>query len=136
MNFEARVFEPASRQVRVLLVQAASENDARAQAAGGGATVLGLRVVRVGRAASGEVPTARRDLALVCRELRALLQAGLSVVEALEALAAAAGPASVYEALLARLREGKALSAAMDAAGGFPPLLVASVRASERTSDL
>jgi general secretion pathway protein F len=134
MNFEARLFDPASRAVRLQRVEAADEAAARALLAEGGATVLALQTVRSQiRPPSG---TARTDLALWCRELRALLQAGLSVVEALDALGAAAGPGSVYEALLVRLREGKALSSAMQDVGGFPPLLVASVRASERTSDL
>jgi len=134
MDFEARLFDPASRAVQLRHVEAADEQAARALLAGGGATVLALRAVRRARAAAPAA--ARHDLALWCRELRALLQAGLSVVEALDALGAAAGPDSIYEALLARLREGKALSTAMHDVGGFPPLLVASVRASERTSDL
>lgn len=134
MDFEARLFDPASRAVRLHRVEAADEAAARSVLAEGGGTVLALQVVRARvRAPAG---TTRSDLALWCRELRALLEAGLSVVEALDALSAAAGPGSVYEALLVRLREGKALSSAMQDAGGFPPLLVASVRASERTSDL
>jgi general secretion pathway protein F len=134
MQFEARLFDPVRREVQLRQLQAADEAAARVLLAEGGATVLALRVLR-GRAA--KPPAARRtDLALWCRELRALLQAGLSVVEALDALGAAAGPESVYQLLLARLREGKALSTAMQDVGGFPPLLVASVRASERTSDL
>lgn len=136
MDFEARLFDPASRAVQLRHVHAADEAAARTVLAEGGATVLGLRTVRRARVRAAAEPTKRHDLALWCRELRALLQAGLSVVEALDALGAAAGPASIYEALLARLREGKALSTAMQDVGGFAPLLVASVRASERTSDL
>jgi general secretion pathway protein F len=133
MDFEARLFDPASRAVRLQHVQAADEPAARALLAGSGATVLGLKALRH---APRPAAAGRLDLALWCRELRALLQAGLSVVEALDALGAAAGSGSVHDALLARLREGKALSTAMQDVGGFPPLLVASVRASERTSDL
>jgi general secretion pathway protein F len=134
MDFEARLFDPASRTVRLQRVEAADEATARSLLVEGGGTVLALQVVRP--RVHAPAGTTRTDLALWCRELRALLQAGLSVVEALDALSAAAGPGSVYEALLGRLREGKALSMAMHDAGGFPPLLVASVRASERTSDL
>jgi general secretion pathway protein F len=135
MQFEARLFDPARREVQLRQLQAADEAAARASLAESGATVLALRPLR-GRTVEAATPTKRTDLALWCRELRALLQAGLSVVEALDALGAAAGPESVYQALLARLREGKALSTAMQDVGGFPALLVASVRASERTSDL
>src|SRR5688572_1801196 len=129
MDFEARLFDPASRAVQLRHVQAADEAAARALLAKGGATVLALRTARRARVRAEAEPTKRHDLALWCRELRALLQAGLSVVEALDALGAAAGPDSIYEALLARLREGKALSTAMQDVGGCAPLLVASVRA-------
>jgi general secretion pathway protein F len=134
MDFEARLFDPASRAVRLQHVQASDEPSARALLADSGATVLALKPLR--RAPGRARPAAQQDLALWCRELRALLQAGLSVVEALDALGAAAREGSVHSALLARLREGKSLSTAMQDVGGFPPLLVASVRASERTSDL
>ena len=134
MLFEARLFDPSTRTVQLRQLHAVDESAARAALAGEGATVLALQASR-GRVKRVE-PTSRHDLALWCREVRALLQAGLSVVEALDALGAAAGPDSIYQLLLARLREGKALSTAMQDVGGFPPLLIASVRASERTSDL
>jgi len=134
MDFEVRLFDAGSRAVQLRHVQAADEVAARALLTAEGLTVLELRAQGSRRAAAE--PAKREDLALWCRELRALLQAGLSIVEALDALGAAAGVTSVYQALLARLREGKALSTAMQEVGGFPPLLVASVRASERTSDL
>lgn len=136
MDFEARLFDTATRAVRLQHVQAADERAARALLSESGATVLALSVVRRTPRPVAGTGAGRPDLAVWCRELRALLQAGLSVVEALDALGAQAGSGSVHEALLARLREGKALSAAMHDVGGFPPLLVASVRASERTSDL
>jgi len=134
MLFTARLFDSSRRTVQLRQVDAADESAARALLAGEGATVLALQASRM--RAKRPDPTKRHDMALLCRELRALLQAGLSVVEALDALGAAAGPDSIYQLLLARLREGKALSTAMQDVGGFPPLLVASVRASERTSDL
>jgi general secretion pathway protein F len=134
MLFEARLFDPSTRTVQLRQLHATDEPAARALLAGEGATVLALQPSRA--RPKREEPTQRHDLALLCRELRALLQAGLSVVEALDALGAAAGSDSIYQRLLARLREGKALSTAMQDVGGFPPLLVASVRASERTSDL
>ena len=93
MDFEARLFDPVSRAVKLRHVQAANEAAARALLAEGGGTVLVLRSTRRTRAAAE--PAKRHDLALWCRELRALLQAGLSVVEALDALAAAAGPSSI-----------------------------------------
>jgi general secretion pathway protein F len=107
------------------------------------ATRQGLRVVSI-------EPLARRvgqrllqrpfPLVQFTRELLALLGAGMSIVEALEALAqktAQAHDAAVINDLLKALYEGLALSTAMERhAEDFPTLYVASVRASERTSGL
>lgn len=107
-------------------------------------TALTWRRATQGTQAGAETPAkrglVRAEVAVFCRELRALVMAGLSVVEALEALAESdspgAGAASVHAQLLARLSAGRSLSAAMQDLGGFPVLLVASVRSSERTSNL
>ncbi|MBL8490363.1 MAG: type II secretion system F family protein, partial [Rhodocyclaceae bacterium] len=65
---------------------------------------------------------------------------GVGIVEALATLAekeARPGSRAVLEGLLGRLREGLPLSAALEGQPRlFPPLYVAIVRASERTSDL
>ena len=70
-------------------------------------------------------------------ELIALLEAGLSLVEAIDGLAEKErDPAvrSILEALRARLYEGRSLSAALAASPAtFPTLYVATVRASERS---
>jgi general secretion pathway protein F len=86
---------------------------------------------------------AKLDVAWWCRELRTLLLAGMTVVEAMETLNAQAlsavlghARARVHEVLVARLREGQPLSVAMQASGAFPDILIAGVRASERTSNL
>ena len=82
--------------------------------------------------------TAGLDVVVFVEQLRDLLKAGLSVVEALETLRRGlAGSAAASVASLERqLREGKALSEALAANVSFPALLVALVRASELTSDL
>jgi general secretion pathway protein F len=71
-------------------------------------------------------------------QLRDLLTAGLSVIEALATLQAGASlkhrPA--LDQLVRDLRAGRRLSDALAAQPVFPPLLVALVRASELTSDL
>lgn len=74
-----------------------------------------------------------------CRELRTLLRAGMTVVEALETLQAQAPDGArgdVQSALINALRQGKSLSRAMQDTAAFPAVLVASVKASERTSTL
>ena len=80
------------------------------------------------------------DLVVFAEQLRDLLQAGLSVIEALDTLQrGATGQATPgpLPALVRQLHDGQTLSAAMAAdQATFPPLLVALVRASELTSDL
>ncbi len=79
------------------------------------------------------------DVAWWCRELRTLVNAGMTVVEALETLNAqklGSARAEVNATLVAQLRQGRALSAAMLETGAFPGVLIAGVKASERTSGL
>lgn len=79
------------------------------------------------------------DVAWWCRELRTLLLAGMTVVEAIETLAAGKRDAMrerVHAGLLKALHEGQSLSRAMAGVGVFPEVLVASIMASERTSTL
>lgn len=79
------------------------------------------------------------DVSWWCRELRTLLKAGMTVVEAIETLHAQKAKGQrgqVHEDLLKYLRQGQALSKAMQTSSVFPEVLVASVMASERTSTL
>lgn len=79
-------------------------------------------------------------LGLFIQELIALLDAGLALVEAIEALAeksANAGHREVLTALLERLYQGQSLSQAMTAKRDiFPTLLIASVASSEHSGQL
>jgi len=136
-SWRLRVLDPIAQQVRDLQVEARDDAAARTAAQTQGLQVLSVEPVR------RQKPTSARmqgDIALFCRELRALTLAGLSVVEALEALAERQASRSegggLYADLLARLRAGRALSAAMRDLGVFPELLLASVQSSERTSNL
>lgn len=80
------------------------------------------------------------SLILLSQELLALLNAGLSVVECLEALQEKqSGTASslMISRLLAALHDGKRFSSALaEIPAFFPPLFVGIVRAAENTSDL
>ncbi|KFB75546.1 MULTISPECIES: type II secretion system F family protein [Candidatus Accumulibacter] len=80
------------------------------------------------------------SLLLFSAELLALLEAGLSLVEAFEALLekeSSPSSRSVLEHLTRDLREGLRFSAALDRQPDvFPPLYVGIVRAAEGTSDL
>src|SRR5258708_5256929 len=82
----------------------------------------------------------RLDVGLFTDELAALLDAGLGMVDALRTLSQKERDSSGRQALEAVTRdviEGLPLSAALANRGDtFPPLLVASVSASEQTGDL
>lgn len=148
MDYIARVLDLASLRMREERVTAADPRALEVAVAANGGRLLSARPVRRGWTAGAVSASARpavmsaNEVAVFCRELNGLVGAGLSVVEALEALAVqpavhrASGPALPYRALLDRLRQGRSLSDAMTDVGGFPLLLVASVRSSEHTSNL
>lgn len=103
----------------------------------------GLRVLscREIRASNWQGLRRRRlDLGLFTDELAALLDAGLGMVDTLRTLAQKerdSGGRQALEAVTRDVIEGLPLSAALSNRGGvFPPLLVASVSASEQTGDL
>jgi general secretion pathway protein F len=85
-------------------------------------------------------PRQRIDVATFSHELASLLGAGLSVVEALRTLAAnepVGARRSALNHVVSRVSEGLPLSTALDSVPGcFPPLLIATVSASEQTGDL
>lgn len=82
----------------------------------------------------------RFPLNLFLQELIALLEAGLVVVEAIEALRESSRDSTstlVLETLVSRLYEGAQLSQAMSTLPGlFPPLLINTVASSEQTGHL
>src|SRR4051812_40581701 len=82
----------------------------------------------------------RFPLLLFSQELTALLDAGLGLIEALQALAERHQHNSARDTLkqvLDHLQQGHSLSTALERCPhAFPPLYVATVRASERTGDL
>jgi general secretion pathway protein F len=116
-----------------VVIDAADEQAVTAMLSARGAVVL--RITAAGVDISRK--SARFDVRLYCRELASLLNAGMTIVEALTALVARAGThpnVHAYGAVLGRLREGKVLSGAMEQSGlTFPSLLIAAVRASERS---
>lgn len=81
----------------------------------------------------------RFALLLFAQQLVALLDAGLGTVESLEAMAreTSRSGSQTLHAVLAHVRAGRSLSFAMEQdPAAFPPLFVATIRASERTGDL
>ena len=141
MFYRIRWFDPQVNDVReeVVTVDGTAQLDALIESrfAAQGGVVLSTRPERTQVAATQG--GAGLDVGWWCRELRTLVQAGMTVVEALETLNAQSlgkARAEVNSALVAKLHEGKGLSEAMKEVGVFPSVLIASVKASERTSSL
>lgn len=127
----------AGRGAVLLELEADSEEDARLQIAAQGGMVLHVRrrfTVWMPK------PKSRFPLAHFSQELLSLLVAGLSLVESIDTLADKEqdnGTRKIIEGLLARLYEGVTLSRALESfPQAFPPLYIATARASERTGDL
>lgn len=138
MRYVLKAVSPEDR-VESLELQGPDEASAVRQAESRGYTVLAVRR-RPGVAAARGARRARFELALFSQELRVLLEAGLPLVEALQTLAErerAGESRAMLERMCAVVREGNTLSAALaQLPREFPPLYVATVRASERTGDL
>jgi general secretion pathway protein F len=136
MQFEIRALT-ADNQLQTLTLEADDEIAARKACEGQRLRPVTVRA-RTGRRTKRGGGTF--SLVLFSQELLSLLDAGLSLVESLEALVEkeAGGLArGIMESLIHRMREGLRFS---DAVGlqteHFPPLFIGIVRAAERTSDL
>jgi len=81
-----------------------------------------------------------KELSAFCQELSTLLGAGVNVVRALTIITQEEDlPASLrnlYNGLLAEVRKGSSLSAAAEAYGVFPDLMIGMLRAGEENGDL
>src|SRR6202023_4038622 len=136
MEFRVKALD-REQTVFAQLVDAIDESDARRQLGLLGLRVISLTPVRQARlfARPAKIP-----LVIFSQELVALLDAGLSLVESIEALTEKEVNASVrrpLEQILGRLYEGQTLGAALaEHPATFPYLYVATVRASERTGSL
>jgi len=137
MQFAVRTLAP-DMSISSLVVDALDAQDARRQVEARGLFVSAVEPSRGAGLARSR--GAKLSLVLFSQELLALLNAGLGIVESLEALLekeSATGTRAVLERLLGGLREGKRFSAVLAAQPAlFPPLYVGIVRAAEGTSDL
>lgn len=136
VEFRVKALDGSCAVVSFVL-DALDEGDARRQLA-----LKELRAVSVEptRRLRPGLKTASLQLAVFSQQLVSLLDAGLSLVEALEALAEKefnSATKHILDRILGRLYEGQTLAAALaEHAASFPELYVASVRASERTGAL
>lgn len=121
-----------------LNLDATHAEDAAEQARRQGLTVLSVK--QAGVAWPAFAKRYRFPITLFSRELLSLLGSGLSLVEALQTLAekeTRAEPRKFLTQVLDHLYQGESLSSAIARyPEAFPPLYVASVRASEKTSNL
>lgn len=137
MRFQIRGFHPQNGVV-TLDAEAANLDDARSQA-----IAQGLQVIAIDRHWHDRLrreSSRSFDLLQFSQELHALLSAGLSLIEAMGAIARKEDPSpkrSLVEGLLDQLREGKAFSdALLRHPDVFSPLYRALVAASEQTGEL
>lgn len=127
----------AEGRIEIRSYATGSLDDARRQAAESGFVVLESH----SRESRGERASCRIDLGLLTQEIVSLLQAGLSLVEVLEALSereASEGKGhKVLSSILDNLRQGRPFSKSLaNFPDVFPELFIASVSASEQTGDL
>lgn len=136
MNFEIKAYK-APQGLVFLRYEAVDADAASRRAESEGYRVLSVKSKSL---VSFSGQRYRFPLALFSQELLSLIEAGLPLLESIETLAhKEQNPLAkeVYVGLMRMLREGRPLSQAMqEYAGSFPPLYVATVRASEHTGDL
>jgi len=138
MRYQVKAFREPDGVVSVFF-DASNESDAVQQAESQGYNILALKA-----GSSWNLLKPRRKqhfpLALFSHELLALLDAGLGLVEAVEALAEKethAETKSTLDQLIAQLYQGRTFSHALQQFPlVFPQLYVATVHASEKTGDL
>lgn len=138
MRFELKAITQEGR-VESLDLNALDEASAREQAAS-----LGYAVLTIRSKSNLFAPWRRRSdrfpVLLFSQELLVLLNAGLPLVEAIETLAEKERHGefrTVLERIASTLRQGRPFSTALEQyPNAFSRLYVATVRASERTSDL
>jgi len=140
MRFAVRALDTTGSMTSVTL-EASDDRDAERQARSLGLSPLTVR--RTGSTRGDGWLSSRNNrfpVVQFSQELLALLDSGISLVEAIETLAEKESRTPTRQVLLQLrelLGEGRTLSAALEAApDAFPPLYVAAVRAAERTGAL
>lgn len=144
-EFQVRYVRVGGATIQDMVLGALDEAQLRKTLADQGQTVLSVKAKASGISlrslwAGSKVTNSRADFALFCQEVRTLIHAGMTVVEAVDTLSARErleGTAqSLAGALLNRLQQGLSLSNALEELPDTPAVLLAAVRAGERTSNL
>jgi len=136
MDFQIKAVR--GREIVLLNISAAHGDEANALAKARGYSPIGSITTNSSSLINRE--SKKFPLALFSQELLALLEAGINLVEAIEALAEKeqrGGIKHTLDSLLQALYQGQTFSAALELQSAtFPILYVATVRASEKTGDL
>lgn len=140
MRFDLKVAQGAT--ISLLSLEASNPEQARLLAESQGLSVLTIR--HAGLALPSILSSQNRlpkfNVSLFSQELLALLQSGLSLIEAIEALSEKEQQAeskTILNQVKSALYEGLPLSSALEKVPlVFTPLYVALIRASERTGDM
>lgn len=137
------IVRTASGNIQAVRMNAADSDTACAHAVRDGMQVLNCTAQSYKSGFSigtGAASRLRIDIANFSFELASLLAAGLSIVEALQTLASKESSVQTRDAILDIVKgvsEGLPLSTALQRTPGrYPPLLIATVSASEQTGDL
>lgn len=132
MYYQAKVLNGSA--LTVIELQADDEQEAYAQLKAKGLTPVSLSSRQPSKGRTRE----KFPLALFSQELLALLDSGLNLVEAIEALSLRQDHTrAVLQGILLSLQQGKSFSAALERQPEvFPVLYIATVKAAERTGDL
>lgn len=149
MRYRVRYLGVGDQAVSDELIDALDERALRAELQSRGQIVLSVKALvrpRTWRLAASLLAKSsgstlrRQNFPLFCREVRTLIQAGMTVVEAVETLSARerieGRGDSLSAILLEGLQHGLSLSTALERLPETPPVLIAAVRAGERTSNL
>lgn len=140
MIFTMKVIDDGA--VRLIEIDAGNENQARSLAEMQGHHVLSINQHKSGSFNLGlpQLKKAKFNVMLFSQELLALIESGLSLVEAIEALAekeTQAESKAVLNQIKAALFDGQPLSVALEKVPDvFTPLYIALIRSSERTGDM
>lgn len=133
MQFQLRVMRPQTAP-EMIRIEASSDDDARRLAEQQGFTVLRVNQKKLVRRKS-DFP-----LLFFCQELRVLLEAGLTLTEALETLKQKetnTDNRATISAVLVSLQNGQQFSVALSTMPeSFPGLFVANIKACETTGNL
>lgn len=139
MRYEVRIIGTDDR-LRTVAVDAADRADAARLACEGGAALIGVHRPFLGRLVARAQARPAFPVLMFSQELLALLEAGLSLAEALQTLVEKERQPQARQVLLGlidSISQGQSFAGALERSpADFPPMYVAAVRASEKSGGL